>query len=521
MLFNSYSFVFLFLPSLLFLAWLLQRAGRQRLLAPLLLLASLLFYAWWSVPYLLLLAGSIVVNFFLGRRLQSRSPGGAGWLWLGVAFNLGLLGYFKYSNFFIHQLNTVAGLGLDNPPILLPLAISFFTFQQIAFLVDCRRGIAVRGGFTHYALFVSFFPQLIAGPIVRSTELMPQLAVAGQRLRNWSECLAPALTLFILGLAKKVLLADNLARYASPVFAAADGGVAITSAEAWIGTLAYTLQLYFDFSGYSDMAIALAWMFGIRLPVNFLSPYRATSITGFWRRWHITLSRFLREYLYIPLGGNRRGRGRQLVNLMLTMLLGGLWHGAGWNFVLWGGLHGLLLVLHRLWVALRGRFWRRAGSAGLPARSLGWALTFIAVMSAWVLFRAETLDGAGAMLGAMYGVGGFTLPADYLSMLPSLAGPLAALGVSAGGDQVLWALSKLEMVLTLSVGLVIALAMPNTARLFDLVAAGESRPDPGAVVHPSSLRWQPRPAWALVALVMFGACLVSMTRVSEFLYFQF
>ncbi len=515
MLFNSYSFVFLFLPLLLVLAWLIQRAGRQQLMIPLLLLASLGFYAWWSLPYLLLLVGSIVVNYGLSRRLQDVSGTGRGWLWLGIAFNLGLLGYFKYANFFLDQMNQGMGLTLDNPPILLPLAISFFSFQQIAFLVDCRRGQAVRGGFTRYALFVSFFPQLIAGPIVRSVEVMPQLRDLARTRPDWASCLAPALTLFVLGLAKKVLLADHFALYATPVFSAADSGVSVTSAEAWIGALAYTLQLYFDFSGYSDMAIALAWLFGIRLPVNFLSPYRAANITDFWRRWHITLSRFLREYLYIPLGGNRHGKVRQLGNLLITMLLGGLWHGAGWNFILWGGLHGLFLVVHRLWVHLFQGSRRNSHPGSSMGRILAWAVTFVAVVSAWVLFRAETLDGAGLLLGAMYGQGGFSLPRDYLDMMPSLAGPLAGIGIESRGEQVLWAFSKVAMVLSLGAGLIIVLACPNTARLFALV---ESSPTDGNAL---SLAWRPGVTWYLLTVILFAACLVAMTRVSEFLYFQF
>ena len=515
MLFNSYTFLFLFLPLLLSLTWLLCRVRLQHHVALLLLAASLAFYAWWSLPYLLLLVGSILINHLLGRRLMAQSRSTRGILWSGIAFNLALLGYFKYANFFIDQLSLGLGLVLDNPPILLPLAISFFTFQQIAFLVDCHRGAAVRGGLVEYALFVSFFPQLIAGPIVRSAEILPQFRDLADRLQGWSRRLAPALTLFILGLSKKVLLADHFAAYAGPVFSAADAGAAVSSAEAWIGALAYTLQLYFDFSGYSDMAIALAWMFGIRLPVNFLSPYRATSITSFWRRWHITLSRFLREYLYIPIGGNRCAKPRQFANLMVTMLLGGLWHGAGWNFILWGGLHGILLVVHRAWQGVWRRLNRNVPGRSPVGRLLAWALTLAAVVTAWVLFRAETLHGAGEMLKAMYGLAGFSVPRDYLTMAPGLAGPLALIGVDAAGEQVLWAISKSELSFTLAAGLVIVLLFPNTARLFGLVT-----PRSRGVIE-RLLIWQPGVPWFVVTLVLFCACLVSMTQVSEFLYFRF
>ncbi len=513
MLFNSYTFVAVFLPILLVLAWLSGRAGRRDLVVPLLLGASLVFYAWWSLPFLGLLAGSILVNHALGRLILHRA---SRWqLWLGIAFNLALLGYFKYANFFIAQWNALLGTSVDNPPILLPLAISFFTFQQIAYLVDCRRGEAVRAGLMRYALFVCFFPQLIAGPIVRSTEVMPQLAELGRRLVPRARDLGPALSLFVIGLAKKVLLADNLALYATPVFVAADTGVPVTGAEAWIGALTYTLQLYFDFSGYSDMAIGLAWMFGVRLPVNFLSPYRATSITEFWRRWHITLSRFLRDYLYIPLGGNRRGRTQQFVNLMLTMLLGGLWHGAGWTFILWGGLHGAYLVINQAWAGVRRRLgWSRA-AVSRPGRMLAWALTFAAVVLALVLFRAETLSGAGALLSATLGLEGFTLPRDYATLAPGLAAPLAAAGASFSGDQVLWALSKVELVLLLVVSFALILGCPNSARLFGLVT--DERPDRLGRV----LAWRPSAAWAVFTVALFAASLVAMTSVSEFLYYQF
>ena len=295
---------------------------------------------------------------------------------------------------------------------MLPLGISFFTFQKIAYLVDAYRGEVRAGGFLSFALFVTFFPQLIAGPIVHHSEVIPQFGQKSTYRPNLDN-LSMGIGIFVLGLAKKTVLADSIATYATPVFRAAQAGADPTLFEAWGGALAYTFQLYFDFSGYSDMAIGLALMFNIRLPINFNSPYKATNIIDFWRRWHITLSRFLRDYLYIPLGGNRHGVARRYANLMLTMLLGGLWHGAGWTFIVWGGLHGIFLVINHFWHALgvgsATTSGARPGSDGSAARTI----TFLAVMVAWVFFRAEDFDAATRILAGMAGLNGVQLPASY------------------------------------------------------------------------------------------------------------
>jgi D-alanyl-lipoteichoic acid acyltransferase DltB (MBOAT superfamily) len=367
--------------------------------------------------------------------------------------------------------------------VILPLAISFYTFQQIAFLVDAYRGETGRPRLRDYALFVSFFPQLIAGPIVMHRELLPQLRRPD--LGPTAARLAPGLTLFLVGLGKKVLVADALAPVADPVFAAAAAGEALAASDAWGAALAYTFQLYFDFSGYSDMAIGLAWMFGIRLPFNFDSPYKATSVVDFWRRWHVTLSRFLRLYLYVPLGGNRRGPARRHLNLMLTMLLGGLWHGAGWNFVLWGGLHGVYLVINHGWRALRAR---RSGAGPAPGnaavgRALARALTFAAVVVAWVFFRAETTPAALGMLGAMAGLGAGAAPA---TLAPVTWAALAALLVGA------WAL-------------------PNSQQWLGL-APEDGRP---------RLVWRPSLGWALAVGVVALAAVVDLFESAEFIYFRF
>lgn len=339
-LFNSPAFLLLFLPITWGVFFAMRRAGRIGGMVNLLLLSSLVFYGAWQPTYLILLGTSIVFNHVLGAiiarsRTRSRDRAG-GWLALGVLANLGALGWFKYANFADRNLAQLLDLGWQLEPIALPLGISFFTFQQIAYLVDLRRGVIQSHGLRDYSLFVCYFPQLIAGPIVHYRELQPQFG-EGLVRQPLAGPFAIGLTALALGLSKKVLIADGLASVATPVFVHADVGRAVSALEAWIAAMAYSLQIYFDFSGYSDMAVGLSLMFGISIPVNFRSPYKATSITDFWRRWHITLSGFLRDYLYIPLGGNRRGPIRQKFNLMLTMLLGGLWHGAGWNFLIWGG----------------------------------------------------------------------------------------------------------------------------------------------------------------------------------------
>src|SRR6516225_4328018 len=345
MLFSSYTFLFQFLPATI-LAFLAARRHSPRAGILVLAGASLFFYGAWKPVYLLLLIASVAMNFSLGLGMedaQRRPVIGA----FGVALNLLVLCYFKYTGFILGTISTVSGIPLRFSDIVLPLGISFFTFQQIAYLVDIMRGAKVERDIVSYTLFVCFFPHLIAGPLVHHAEMIPQFKRS--RIGRSGALAARGLAIFAAGLFKKVVIADNLAQFASPAFAHLDAGGSITTSWAWLAILAYTLQIYFDFSGYSDMAIGLALLFGIRLPVNFRSPYKAFSIIEFWRRWHITLSRFLRDYLYIPLGGNRFGVGRRYLNLMLTMLLGGLWHGAGWTFLIWGGLHGLYLVVNHQW----------------------------------------------------------------------------------------------------------------------------------------------------------------------------
>ncbi|CAH2602968.1 MBOAT family protein [Rhodovastum atsumiense] len=390
MLFHSQIFILGFLPPVLALYYAL--AGWQRAREGLLIAASLAFYAWWDLRFLPLLAGLAVATWGIGR-LYLRYPWVALPL-LGMALNLGALGWFKYADFIGSNITWLVGAGWTPLALTLPLGISFFVFQKISYLIDLRRGDRHVYGFVDFCLFVSFFPQLIAGPLVRHNEIIPQLRADPRRPGMW-ERLSRGLVLFLIGMAKKLWIADTLAPGVDQVFAGAASAVP-NAAQAWAGAWGYALQIYFDFSGYSDMAIGLALMFGLVLPQNFDAPYRAGSIRDFWRRWHMTLSRFLRDYLYVPLGGNRRGAARQAANLVVTMLLGGLWHGANWTFVAWGGLHGMALALHGAW--------RRTGLR-LPW-GLGWGLTLAFVVVALVPFRAPDFATAWHMVQGLAGGGG-------------------------------------------------------------------------------------------------------------------
>lgn len=405
MLFNSYEFLFGFLPLVLGGFMLLSWRGQVRVAAAWLALGSVLFYGWWSPRYVLLLLTSITANYWLGQAISARVRTAGGLsprrlMQAGIAANLALLAYYKYANFFIDAARTLSGVPLPGLDVVLPIGISFFTFTQIAFLVDCHEGKVHESDPVHYLLFVTYFPHLIAGPVLHHAEMMPQFA--RRDTYRWdTRNVAIGATFFAMGLVKKVVLADGIQPYVAPVF---DQGAQPDFVTAWGGALAYTLQLYFDFSGYSDMAVGLSRMFNVELPFNFDSPYRSASISEFWRRWHMTLSRFLRDYLYIPLGGNRHGDLRRHVNLMTTMLLGGLWHGAGWTFVIWGGLHGGYLVVNHAWSALAARLgWQ---GPGWLVRPLAQGLTLIAVVVAWVFFRAHSVDDALRVLWGMAGANG-------------------------------------------------------------------------------------------------------------------
>lgn len=487
MLFNSFTFLFLYLPLVIAgyaacARWLPCAANGW------LALASLYFYAYWNWHFLPLLLVSIGFNYYCADRIRQRARF---WLTLGLAGNLALLGYFKYASFLLETMAALRGTGWRGWHQILPIGISFFTFTQIAFLLDTARGKAGRYSLTDYVLFVSYFPHLIAGPVLHHGEMMPQFARQAGLKAGY---VAPGIAIFVFGLAKKVLLADPLVPLVTPVFAE---GAAATLLEAWVGVLAYSFQLYFDFSGYSDMAVGLSLLFGVRLPWNFSSPYRASNIASFWRRWHMTLSRFLRDYLYLPLGGNRYCHYR---NLMLTMLLGGLWHGAAWNFVVWGGIHGLLLCGYQYWHS------RKLGE--LPAFWAG-SITFLCVTLAWVVFRAPNMAGALDVYRGLFGLNGISLPHG----LDRISGWLPS-AVSFQGLR--WIELEGSGLPTLLIAALLAFCAPNTSQIFQRPYAGEHTPD-------LSTRWSWRAnrRWSWLCSLLLLSSVLNLHRVSEFLYFQF
>lgn len=532
MLFNSYVFIFLFMPVAVFGFFGIARWS-HRAAAAWLFSASLVFYGWWDYRYVALLVASISFNFAIGRRLAAAVNAPQlrqGLLALGVIVNLALLGYYKYAGFFVANANTLFGTSWTLTHIVLPIGISFFTFTQIAFLVDVARGEAHEYDFIHYSLFVSYFPHLVAGPILHHKEMMPQFA-RPETYRPNARLIAAGLTLFAIGLAKKVLIADSFAPHAETAFR--PGDEPREAIGAWLGVFAYTFQLYFDFSGYSDMAIGLSLMLGIRLPLNFDSPYKARNIIEFWRRWHMTLSRFLRDYLYVPLGGNRKGPARRYVNLMVTMLLGGLWHGAAWTFVIWGGLHGLYLVVNHAWHRARDRIapvgW---AAARIPAAAYV-ALTFVAVMVAWVFFRAQSVDSALRLLAAMAGTHGAGLEtfAAQLSTLKQTAVAVYTQYAEETGlpAPVRIALFCIELTaipsglvaaaLLIPIGLAIAWLGINSQTLVHYGVLSEPR---GLSLN-YTLDWRPTLFCALAVGSLLAAALYQMLVVppAAFLYFNF
>ena len=403
-------------------------------------------------------------------------------LTFGVLSNIGLLGYFKYSDFFIENMNWTLGLDIPLLNLALPLAISFFTFQQIAYLVDSYRQETEEYDFLNYAVFVTFFPQLIAGPIVHHKEMMPQFSYKKTKIVNYKN-ISMGLFIFSIGLFKKVVIADTFAIWATTGF---DTATSLNLLEAWVTSLSYTFQLYFDFSGYTDMAIGVALLFNIKLPTNFNSPYKAINIQDFWRRWHITLSRFLRDYIYIPLGGNRNGELKMYNNLMITFLLGGIWHGAGWTFVFWGALHGLALVIHRLWQY----------TGILIYKWIAWFITFNFINIAWVFFRAEEWEDALKVLKGMVGINGIALP----SILESKLVFLHDYGVTfndfiagTGGDYTTF--------LWIIIGLIVVLFSSNSNEKLEHFRLSYTT--------------------VLMTIGLFLGAVLSLNKVSEFLYFNF
>lgn len=508
MLFNSYSFIFFYLP-LVFSGFFVLGKKSSKYAAAWLTMASLFFYGWWNVRCLFLLLFSIMVNFQFGRWLAAKElQNKKGVLVASITVNLLVLSIFKYANFFIEASNTL-GTNFSYLNIILPLGISFFTFTQIAYLVDVSKGISYETNFVHYMLFVTWFPHLIAGPVLHHQQMMPQFAKKSTYVPN-TTAIAIGLTYFTLGLFKKVVIADQFALYANPIFDAVAAGSSPMFFEAWIGAFTFTLQLYFDFSGYSDMAIGLSKLFNIDLPLNFNSPYKAASIIEFWRRWHMTLSQFLRDYLYIPLGGNKKGTIRRYINLLLTMLLGGLWHGAGLKFLLWGGLHGVYLMINHIWRFLRGS---PEKSKNIYTHGISIVLTFIVVVIAWVPFRASNFTSSVNMLYGMFGFNGVSLPpylSRIISKMPYLTNSFVFTGLTSGTivhgfDAISWIL----------VGLLMIWFLPNTQQLFCLYSPFVKER------NTTMLRWEAKNYQAIVLGCMLTYVILNLTKESAFLYFQF
>ncbi len=537
MLFNAPEFILAFLPVTLAGFFLLGSLGRRRMAVWWLVGASLFFYGWWKISFLPLIIGSVLFNFAVGTALI-RKP--SRWLLaLGVAANLLALGWFKYAGFLAETANLLAGLGLPVPQIILPLAISFYTFQQIAFLVDAHDGMVEETDFGRYCVFILFFPQLIAGPIVHHKEVLSQFDKP-EIYRPRLGTLAVGLTVFAIGLFKKVYLADPLSETAALAYAPAAQGVAPAFVDSWVGVTAFSLQLYFDFSGYSDMAIGLALMFGIRLPINFASPYKAASIIEFWSRWHITLTRFLTAYLYNPvlmaLTKRRMAAGKPLLKksapafvpfimllatpTMITMVLAGVWHGAGWQFLIFGAFHGIMLVVNHAWRHLAPR---RALPAWIAwtAHPAGVLLTFGLVTLSFIFFKSTSLTQAILVLQGLIGQGG----AEALAAMPPP--PTVA---AAGPPPNFWdvilrkAMNRLmtEDVWRVAAGLAIVWLLPNTQQWLAGCAEFASRPDRPAGLVPK-LAWRPTMTQGVAMGVLL--CLTLLQAFSaaptEFLYFTF
>ena len=461
MLFNSYEFLLIFLPITIGGFYLLPKlGGGVRAGASWLSFVSLCFYGYWDIRYLPLLLRSIVWNYQSGHLIEKHHTIRRLYLIVGVTGNLLLLGYYKYAAFFIENLSAVAGFSYEIPHIVLPLGISFFTFTQIAYLVDAYRGETRGYSFLTYTLFVTIFPHLIAGPIINHKEMIPQFLRRKNLFINWQN-FSLGLMLFIMGLVKKIAVADRFAPWANEAFSHT---ATLSMLEAWAGSLSYTLQLYFDFSAYSEMAIGLGLMLNLRFPVNFNSPYQSCSIIDFWRRWHMTLGGWVKNYLYIPMGGNRYGELKRMRNLLVSMLLIGFWHGAGWTFVIWGGIHGLALVINHQWRKL---------NLSMPV-IFSWLLTLLTVHFAWVFFRAESVTAAGEVMASMLGF--------------------------SSNHNIRWLPDGRHLLILLCIVLILRWC-----------------PNPYVWLQKHEIKWY----WCLPAALALTYCILHFSKESPFLYFQF
>ncbi|MDD5052458.1 MAG: MBOAT family protein [Sulfuricurvum sp.] len=491
MLFNSYEFIFFFLPITFIVFFWLNSKRLTQASKGWMVFASLFFYSWWNISYLPLILSSILFNFIVGssitkinarKNINVKTFSNKAFLSFGIISNIALLAYFKYMDFFITNSNTLIGTHWNLMHILLPLGISFFTFTQIAYLVDAYRDEVREMDYLNYTLFVTFFPHLLAGPILHHKEMMPQFDSIKNKVINYKN-IATGLFLFSIGLFKKILLADTFAQWANAGF---DSTQTLNMIEAWATSLSYTFQLYFDFSGYTDMALGIALMFNIKLPLNFNSPYKALNIQDFWRRWHITLSRFLRDYIYIPLGGNRNGEVRTYANLFTVFLVGGLWHGASWMFIIWGALHGSGIILHRAWQQMGQKM----------NTLLAWFITFNFINITWIFFRAKDWIQANNIIKGMMGGNGIMLPEKYARYFENIHDTIFQFGtvfehINGKSQTTFYIIAALFMVLVLK----------NSMQLME--------------------GFKPNRLNLIFTIVLFLTSVSMMSRVSEFLYFNF
>jgi D-alanyl-lipoteichoic acid acyltransferase DltB (MBOAT superfamily) len=545
-LFNSYQFIFAFLPIALIGCFTLARFAGPGAAQLWLIAASLAFYASWNYFYLPLLLGSILFNYWIATSMVRTEDEGRrrSFLLLAVAVNLGLLGYYKYTNFFLGTVSDLTGMKFAIATIILPLGISFYTFQQLTLLVDISAGRIKSFRFRDFILFVIFFPHLIAGPIVHHREMMPQFEQAKYRF-DWTN-MAVGLTLFTAGLFKKTILADGIARHISPLFGEAQAGHTATFLYAWAAAMGFMLQIYFDFSGYSEMALGLARMLGIKLPMNFYSPLKSVSIVEFWSRWHMTLTRFLTAYLYNPTATSLHrwwlGRGRKGVKgvktplpafltlvgvpTLVTMFLAGLWHGAGYQYLVFGTLHGIYLTVNHAWRLYRTKLFPDGPSYHTIMRPVGLVLTLICVLVAETYFRADSVRTGNNLVAAMFGLHGIALPSAILTRVGGLGHVLVGIGITFNSASV----TKLIEVYTWCFVLgFIALAMPNVLQVLagyepalPSTAAGSAQAATGWQARLSALLvWKPSVGWAMVTAVMAGCGVLALNQVTEFLYWQF
>jgi alginate O-acetyltransferase complex protein AlgI len=546
MLFNSYTFILVFLPIVLAGCFFFAKFWDARVAQLWLIVASLYFYASWNLIYFPLLILSILFNYSIAR-LMTTSASSARRKFLlifAVVMNLSTLAYYKYTNFFISSLGSLVGTNFSLPTILLPLGISFYTFQQLTLLADMRnRQPDQQLRFRHFLLFVIFFPHLIAGPIVHHREMMPQFETADYRFR-WPN-LAIGMSLFVMGLFKKVVIADGIATYVSPLYNSATAGHKLTFFYAWAAAFGFLLQLYFDFSGYSEMALGLARMVGIKLPVNFNSPLKATSITEHWSRWHMTLTRFLTEYVNRPLTtwfsrarkrSGKSGIGGPEIHLgavlnivvlpvLITMFLAGLWHGAGYQFLVWGTFHGVYISINQAWRLLISGYFRNRIRYETIMRPLGFLMTLFAVVVAIPFFRSDSVETGFNVFCGLFFLNGATLPDTIAYRMPGIAATLAQLGVTFEPGSLMTFIYTWSWIAIL---LTIALAAPNVIQIL--------RSYEPAVVLPPSISasrfaastlcgrwfvWAPNARWAMTTVALGVLAILSLTRASAFLYWQF